>query len=142
MTEPDEIDIDGRLRAAFDDDAATAARVAGRALAALGDEDVRSSRGAPGTLTARAPRGRGGWAAVAAGAAVLLVASALAFWPSRPLPEPAAEPSEPLMLSGVLTDGALIVSLPDGSTSISWGDARDDRPPDGSGIVFVEGAIR
>jgi len=154
MTEPDTPDIDHRLREAFEDDAAAATRVA---RAVLADEDVRNRRVTRFALTvdaagdgrldrrsaaATAPHARRRWAAVAAGAAVLLVASALVFWPARPLPDPAAEPSEPPMLSGVITDGALVVSMPDGSTSISWGDARDDRPPDGSGIVFVEGAIR
>jgi hypothetical protein len=139
MTEPETPDIDRRLREAFEDDAAAAARIAREALA---DEDAHPGRSTPDTLTARMPRGRNGWAAVAAGAAVVLIASALVFWPDRRLPEPAAEPSEPLVLSGVITDGALIVQLPDGSTSISWGGARDDRPPDGSGIVIVEGVAK
>jgi hypothetical protein len=154
VTEPDLPDIDRRLREAFGDDAAAAARVArialsedqarGRGLtrAAPADADVSAIRAATSTPAVRLPRGRRRWAAVAAGAAVLLVASALALWPGHQRPEPAAEAPGPPALTGVLIDGALVVSLPDGSTSISWGGARDDRPPDGSGIVLVEGAIR
>ena len=93
-------------------------------------------------LTWNAPFRQRHWPILAAGAAVLLVASALAFWPARPLPTPESDPLASPMLSGLLTDGALVVSLSDGSTFISWGGARDDRPPDGSGIVLVEGAIR
>ena len=154
MTDPDAPDIDRRLRDAFDDDAVAAARVT---RAALTDDEILASRVARSALTvddagdgrldrrsaaATAPHARRRWALVATGAAVVLVASALAFWPARPLPEPAAEPLEPPMLSGFITDGALVVSMPDGSTSISWGAARDDRPPDGSGIVIAEGEAK
>jgi hypothetical protein len=45
-------------------------------------------------------------------------------------------------LSGSLTDGLLVISLPDGSVSISDGGTRDSRPPDGYGIVLVEGDPR
>lgn len=138
MTESERPDIDRRLREAFGDDAAAAARVA-RAALEEEEEDARVSLAVPRTPAAGSRRR---WVAVAAGAAVLLVASALVFWPARPLPDPAAELSEPPMLSGFITDGALIVGLPDGSTSISWGAARNDRPPDGSGIVIVEGAVK
>ena len=138
MTGPEPPDIDRRLREAFDDDPTTAARVTRAALA-----DDRSAGGfSRGPVTAAAPRARRRWVVVATGTAVVLIASALAFWPARPLPDAATEPSESQMFSGVITDGALIIALPDGSTSISWGAARDDRPPDGSGIVLVEGAIR
>jgi hypothetical protein len=155
MTEPETPDIDRRLREAFDDDAVAAARVA---RAALAEDEVLASRVTRSALildnagdgrldrrsaAAKAPHARRCWAAVAAaGAAVLLVASALVFWPARPLPEPAAEPSEPPMLSGVITDGALVVSMPDGSVLISAGGPRTDRLPDGFALVIVEGAIR
>jgi hypothetical protein len=154
MTAPESPEIDRRLREAFQDDPAAAARIA---RAALADDEVLARRVTRSALTvddagdgrldrrpaaAKAPHARRWWAVVATGAAVVLVASALAFWPARPLPDPAAEPSEPAVLSGVITDGALVVVLPDGSTSISWGAARDDRPPDGSGIVIVEGAAK
>ncbi len=135
MNEPDAPDIDRRLREAFEDDGAGAARVA---RAALAEGDARGSRGAAGS--------RRRWAAVAAGAAVLLVAFAVEWWPAPPLQAPGVEPTSQLdatpVLSGSILDGALIVSLPDGSTSISWGAARNDRPPDGSGVVVVEGVIR
>jgi hypothetical protein len=131
MTDPDTPDIDRRLREAFDGDVADAARVA---RAALADEDARAGHAVP--------RSRRRWTAVAAGAAVLLVASAFAFWPARRLAGPFLEPPSPPSLSGSITDGALVVLWPDGSTSISWGGARDDRPPDGSGIVIVEGVVK
>jgi hypothetical protein len=153
MTEPETPDIDRRLREAYEDDAVAAARVA---RAALSDDEVLASRVSRSALTvddagdgrldrrsaaAKARGARRRWAAVAT-AAVLLVASALVLWPARPLPEPAAEPSAPPMLSGVITDGALVVSMPDGSTSIAWGGARSDRLPDGYGMVLVEGDSR
>jgi len=139
MNEPDAPDIDRRLREAFDDDDAVAARIA---RAALADEDVCSSRGAVGALTTRSTRGRGGWAAVAAGAAVLLVASAVVWWPAPPLRAPGVEPPEPSTFSGFITDGALVVPMPDGSILISAGEPRTDRLPDGFALVMVEGALR
>lgn len=138
MTEPDTPDIDRRIRAAFRDDDAAAARIA---QAALVGEDV-SARRVSRDATGDASRRRRQWAAVAAGAAALLAASAVVFWPVHPLPEPGAGAPVRQLLVGSIRDGALIVPLPDGSTSISWGAARDDRPPDGSGIVFVEGAVK
>jgi hypothetical protein len=154
MTEPETPDIDRRLREAFDDDAVAAARVA---RAALAKDEVLASRVTRSALildnagdgrldrrsaAAKAPHARRRWAAVAAGAAVLLVASALVFWPARPLPDPAAEPSEPPMLSGFITDGALVVSMPDGSVLISAGEPRTDRLPDGFALVILEGVTR
>ena len=70
------------------------------------------------------------------------MASTLAFWPAPPLLAPGAEPFASPILLGSIDNGALVVALPDGSTSISWGGARDDRPPDGSGLVIVEGVVR
>lgn len=113
--------LDGRLRAAFEPDPRTAARVAGRAL------------------SERASTRRRGWLGAAAAAAVVCLAAALAYWPSRPAPQ--VEP-EAAVLSGSLTDGLLVVPLPDGSTSILGGEARQDRPDEGYGIVLVEGELR
>jgi hypothetical protein len=44
-------------------------------------------------------------------------------------------------LSGSFTAGLLIVALPDGSTAITGGEARQDRPQSGYGIVLVEGEV-
>ena len=124
MTHTPPPDIDRRLREAFAGDASSVARVVRGALSA-------------GAL----PSGRL-WTSVAAAAAVVVMASVLALWPSTPTLAPEPEPSASPFLSGSVTDGVLVVALPDGSTSISWGGARDDRPPDGSGIVLVEGELR
>ena len=115
-------DVDRRLRGAFRDDPATAARIVEGALA-------------PST---RPPHLR--WFGLAAGAAVVVTAAALALWPSPPATEPKASPT--VSLSGSFTDGLLAVSLPDGSMSITSAGAREDRPPDGYGIVLVEGEIK
>jgi len=165
VTKPETPDIDRRLREAFQDEPAATARVVRAALAtdngrgsrraqeafeddaaaaarvvrvALADGD-RSDRFARASVEANVPRARQWWIAVGAIAAMLLVASALVYWPARPLPEPAAEPSE---LSGYITDGALVVSMPDGSVLISAGEPRTDRPPDGFALVILEGVTR
>ena len=128
MTEMQPPDVDRRLRDAFPDDAPAAGRVARAALA----DEVPSGR-------------RYGWTALAA-ASIVTLAIALTSWPARQAPpretDRALAQDAPLVLSGSIVDGALVVTLPDGSTSIAWGGARNDRPPDGSGIVFVEGVIR
>jgi peptidoglycan/LPS O-acetylase OafA/YrhL len=113
--------LDERLRVAFEPGPHAAARIAGAALAEH--------------ATARPRR----WLGLAAAAATVCIVSALVFWPSRPIPrvEPAA-----LALSGSLTDGLLVVSLPDGSVAITGGEARRGRPDDGYGIVIVEGELR
>jgi len=122
MPEDTRPDVDRRLRDAFEDDPAAAARVVGGALA----------------TSARAPHFRR--VGLAAGAAVACIAAVLAFWSSPPAAEP--EPPAVMSLSGSFTDGLLAVSLPDGSTSITSAGAREDRPPDGYGIVLVEGGIK
>jgi hypothetical protein len=131
MTEPETPDIDRRLREVYGDDEAAAGRVA---RAALAEEDSLVGRVAAGS-----PRR---WAAVAAGAGVLLVASALVWWPARTLQAPVTEPAAPPTLSGVITDGALVVSMPDGSVLISAGQPRTDRLPDGFSLVILEGVPR
>ena len=128
MTEMQPPDVDRRLRDAFPDDGPAAGRLARAALA----DEVRSRR-------------RYGWTALAA-AGIVTLAIALTAWPARQAspPETDLPPAQdaPLVLSGSVADGALVIWLPDGSTSIAWGGSRNDRPPDGSGIVFVEGVIR
>jgi hypothetical protein len=115
-------DVDRRLRGAFGDDPAAVARIVEGALA-------RST-----------PAPNRGWLRLVAGAAAVCIAAALVFWPSPPATEPKPPPT--LSLSGSFTDGLLAVSLPDGSTSITSAGAREDRPPDGYGIVLVEGEIK
>jgi hypothetical protein len=115
-------DVDRRLRGAFGDDPAAVARIVEGALA--------RSTTAPNR----------GWLRLVAGAAAVCIAAALVFWPSPPATEPKPPPT--LSLSGSFTDGLLAVSLPDGSTSITSAGAREDRPPDGYGIVLVEGEIK
>ena len=113
--------LDDRLRKAFEADDRAVSRVAREALA-----DRAVTR----------PRRRIG---LAAAAATVCIVSALALWPSRPLPhvEPAAAD-----LVGSVTDGLLVVPLPDGSVAITGGGARQDRPDDGYGIVLAEGDLR
>jgi hypothetical protein len=117
--------LDRRLRDAFDGDPGGASRAAAAALA----DDGKSRRR--------------GWlrAAVVVFPAALLVGLALemARWTSPSVPR--LEP-ELVSLSGSLTDGLLVVPLPDGSTSITGGESRRGRPGDGYGIVLVEGELR
>jgi hypothetical protein len=113
--------LDDRLRKAFEADNRAASRVAREALA---DRAVTG------------PRRRLG---LAAAAATVCIVSALVFWPSRPIPR--VEP-DALALSGSLTDGLLVVPLPDGSVAITGGEARRGRPDDGYGIVLAEGDVR
>jgi hypothetical protein len=73
--------------------------------------------------------------------AILAVAIATSvYWRGGTVVQP--EPSADLVLSGSFTDDVLILSAPDGSVSLSGPGTRDDRPPDGSGIVLVEGDFR
>ena len=113
--------LDDRLREAFEADPRAASRVAREALAAR----------------AQAPW-RGRLAAVSA-AAIVCVAAAIAWWPSGPVP-----PAEPAgaVLVGSVTDGLVVIPLPDGSVAITGGEVRQDRPDDGYGIVIVEGGLR
>jgi hypothetical protein len=86
-------------------------------------------------------RPRRAWAlrvAVAATAGVLALSAAVLWWPRDPI-TPA--PAEAVVL-GSLTDGVLVLTWPDGSTSILGPDRSDERPPDGVGIFLVEGGNR
>jgi hypothetical protein len=113
--------LDDRLREAYEADPRAASRVARVALAAH----------------ANAPR-RGRLAAASV-AAMVCLAAVLVLWPSRPVP-----PAEPAgaVLVGSVTDGLVVIPLPDGSVAITGGEARQDRPDDGYGIVIVEGGLR
>jgi hypothetical protein len=75
----------------------------------------------------------------AAAVAVICAAATLAFWPSSPVPS--VGPGSP-RLSGFLSGGLVVITLPDGSIVISGGEARTDRPPDGYGVVLAEGELR
>ena len=112
--------LDERLREAFEADPRAASRVAREAL------------------TAHAPARRRGWVAAASAAAIVCLAAVLVLWPSRPVP-----PAEPAgaVLVGSVTDGLLVVPLPDGSVAITGGVARQDRPKEGYGLVLGEGGL-
>ena len=113
--------LDDRLRAAFEADPRAASRVAREALAA------------------RAEVRRRGWFAAASAAAMVCLAAVLVLWPSRPVPH--VEPAGAVLV-GSVTNGLLVIPLPDGSTAITGGESRRGRPDDGYGIVFVEGELR
>jgi len=122
--------VDEVLREAFATNGLAAARVTRRALV---PQPARERPLVRGILLALA--------------AVNLCAIA-AVWLLRPslAPAPGAQPPasvlHPVELSGSLMDGVLVVPIPDGSTVI-WGPGRrDDRPPDGYGIVLMEGEVR
>jgi hypothetical protein len=70
--------------------------------------------------------------------AIVSVAAAIAWWPARQAP-PAAPATAALV--GSVTDGLLVVPLPDGSVAIAGGEPRRDRPREGYGIVLVEGGL-
>jgi hypothetical protein len=112
---------DERIRRAFDPGPVAASRVVRDAL----DH-------APRALPARR-------LAFAAGAGLLCVAAVLALWMSS---GPPALVPEIESLNASLVDGVVVLPLPDGSASITSAEARDDRPPDGYGIVLVEGELR
>ena len=119
MTDDPHAPLDDRLRKAFEADHRAVSRVAREAL------------------TAHATARRRRWVAAVSAAACL--AAALVFWPSRPLPH--VEPAGAVLV-GSVTDGILVVPLPDGSVAITDGVARQDRPDDGYGLVLVEGDLR
>ena len=117
---PDE--VDRRLREPFEPDGVTVARV------------VAAS--ASGTAPRRGHRRRALTLAWAGGALLGLTIATAVYWRSA-----ASLPPDPpaYVFSGSFNDDVLVLSAPDGSVSLSGPGARDDRPPDGSGIVLVEG---
>jgi hypothetical protein len=119
MTDDPHTSLDRRLREAFEADPRAVARVA------------------EGALAGERRRWRPAWTAATV-AAALCLAAAVALWPSGP----ATELGRGAFPSGTLTDGLLVVPLPDGSVAISGGEARQGRPDDGYGIVIVEGELQ
>jgi hypothetical protein len=93
--------------------------------------------GARVAAAGRPRRARANRAALAA-AGVLLLAAAVVWWP-RP---PGVQAPADSVVSGSLTDGVLVLTFPDGSTSILGADRGDERPADGLGIVLVEGGSK
>lgn len=125
-TEPNE-HVDQALRDAFAVDDGVARRVSARALAA------------PPHRRRRAPL-----VASLALAAVTLCAALLA-WLSRPPVRPSLVTTAPVdvtELTGSFVDGVLIVPIPGDVIVIAGPDQRDDRPPEGSGVVLLEGDAR
>lgn len=120
MADESRYDVERRLRESFEPAPDAVRRVRDSALAA------------------RRPR-RVGWRpTLAAGAAAAGLAAALVFWrgPEAPVPSAGFE-----ILAGTLSDGMLVIQLPDGSTSITGGAAREGRAPEGYGFVLVEGEL-
>jgi len=124
MTDRDRSEIDERLRQAFEPDASAVARVASRALGA-----------APGSRR----QSRLALAAAAVAAAGLVLATALTVSRSARAPAP---PAGPETVTGTLSGGLLVIRMPDGSTSITGGPAREGRSPEGHGLVLMGGEQR
>jgi hypothetical protein len=106
----------------------------------FGLEPAAVRRVIAGAQAAPAARPGRGWSlrtAVAAGA-VLVLAAAAAWWPRPPeVPTPAEVP-----LHWSLSGDLLVVAWPDGSASILGPDRSGERPPDGCGIVLVDGGLQ
>jgi hypothetical protein len=71
-------------------------------------------------------------------ATALALTAVVVWWPR---PAVVSVPAESVV-SGSLTDGVLVLTWPDGSASILGADRSGERPPDGVGIVLVEGGNR
>jgi len=132
MDEPDRQDIDQRLRDAFRVDAADSGRVARGALTGGSPHPHRSPYW---------------WPALAAASFVVAVAVASmrtqpGSIPRAPAMTPPLAEADTAVIRGSIDEGALVVSLPDGSVLISAGEPRTDRMPDGFALVMVEGEAR
>ena len=130
MTDDPGPDIDRRIRDAFACDPAAVRRVAVGA-------DARSRRNANGRRMTVAARVAALCVAPGAVLAIIMLLRPVQIPPPGTGPEPAR-----VALPGTVTEGLLVVPLPDGSVAISGGEARPGRPDDGYGIVIVEGELR
>jgi hypothetical protein len=125
-TEPNE-HVDQTLRDAFAVDDNVARRVSDHALVALPRHRRRASVVASLAL-----------------ASVTLCAGLVA-WLSRPPVGPSrvtTAPANVTELTGSFVDGVLIVPIPGDVIVIAGPGPRDDRPPEGSGVVLLEGDVR
>jgi hypothetical protein len=89
-------------------------------------------------------RRRAGLVASFALASVTLCAGVVA-WLSYPPIRPSLVtnvPKDVTELTGSFLDGVLIVPIPGDVIVIAGPDQRDDRPPEGSGVVVLEGDAR
>jgi hypothetical protein len=125
-TEPNE-HVDQTLRDAFpvDDDAGM--RVSADALAAPPYHRRRASLVASLALAA------------------VTVCVGVVAWLSRPPVRPSLVTTAPVdvtELTASFVDGVLIVPIPGDVIVIAGPDQRDDRPPEGSGVVLLEGDAR
>ena len=119
--------VDRRVREAFAPDPASVERIAGRALVA---SPSRRRRGL-GTVAA-------------ATAAVALVICGVAWYQRSWTIVPPGDPRHPgsIELTGSAVGGVLVVLASDHDFIIVGGDERGERPPDGYGVVLVEGESR
>ncbi len=111
-----------------------------RVRESFGLEPAAVRRIVDGAQTAAAGRPRRARAGrmVLAAVAVLALVAAVTWWPRQPAaPAPSDAP-----LAWSLAGDLLVVAWPDGSTSILGPDRAAERPPDGFGIVLVEGGDR
>ncbi len=139
-SEPNE-DVDEKVREAFVMNEATAARMAGHALSAPPRRPTSSRVRASLALAA---------VALCAGLTAWLFRPTIPAAIPRPSPgageyaRPAGalEQADTSELSGSFVDDVLIVPIPDEAIVIAGPDGRSDRPPDGYGIVIVEGGVR
>ena len=119
--------VDQALRDAFAVDEDVAGRVSDRALAAPPGRRRRA------TLVASL--------ALVAVTVCAVVATWLSRAPVRSSPVTTA-PVNVTEITGSLVDGVLIVSIPGDGIVIAGPGQRDHRPPEGSGIVLLEGDAR
>jgi hypothetical protein len=118
--------IDRRVREAFEPDALSVARVTAGSVSAAPAHD----RGRRQAL-------RLAWV----GGTVLAAALGTAvYW--RAASGPRAEPVPADLITGSFAGDVLVLSEPDGSVSLSGPGTREDRPPEGFGIVLVEGDLK
>jgi hypothetical protein len=122
MAQPEADEIDRQVRESFGLEPAAVRRIVDGAQAAPADRPPHA------------------WAGrmVLAAATVLVLAAAVAWWPRAQVVQAPAD----LVVSGSLDGDVLVLTFPDGSTSILGADRGDERPLDGFGIVLVDGGLQ